>query len=198
MWDEVIILARERKFTTDELFQATKEGLLSSGYEGFTFSLLAERLEVSRGTLYKYYENKDELITDFMLFEMNVFLEELKEINDKESFEEQFEYLFLLMFKNQEIHQLIEMGSQVQTKSSKKAFENRAQLDQLHLEMYHILSQFIQKGKSEGKLKSNLPDSLLLGMIFQTVAIPNHFNIPSDEWVESIKEVIRHGMFTNM
>ena len=35
---------------------------------------VAEKLDVARGTLYKYYDNKNELITDFMLHEMNLYL----------------------------------------------------------------------------------------------------------------------------
>ncbi|HLU21663.1 MAG TPA: TetR/AcrR family transcriptional regulator [Bacillaceae bacterium] len=190
-------MARVRKFTTAELFQATKQGLLQFGYESFTFSLLAEQLEVSRGTLYKYYENKEELITDYMLFEMNLFLQELREIHHQNSFEEQFDFLFDLIFKNEEIHQLIAMGNQINTNISNKANENKKELDRLHLEMYQILSGFIQNGKKEGQLKSELQDSLLLGIIFQTVAIPNHSRVPKDEWVRSIKDIIRHGMFIN-
>ena len=72
-------MARERKFSTDDLFQASKQLLLQHGYEGFTFSLLADQFDVCRA-LYKYYENKEELITDFMIYEMGKFLFELKEI----------------------------------------------------------------------------------------------------------------------
>lgn len=57
-------MARERKFTRDDLYETTKYMLLENGYEGFTFSKLAEKLNVSRGAIYKYFNNKDELITD--------------------------------------------------------------------------------------------------------------------------------------
>lgn len=74
-------MARERKFTEEELFVAVKHILLAQGYEGFTFSLLADRLEVSRGAIYKYYENKESLITQFMVYEMDQFIHELEKIN---------------------------------------------------------------------------------------------------------------------
>lgn len=188
-------MARDRKFTTAELFQATKQGLLQHGYEGFTFSLLAEQLDVSRGTIYKYYDNKDELITEFMLEEMNMFLHDLKKINDIKHFEDQFNQLFFIMFKNQDIHSLIEIGSHIQMSRNKKVSENKKRLDKLHLDMYDILSEFINNGKKEGILKPELPDNLLLGIIFQTIAIPNHSRVPTEEWVHSIKEIISHGMF---
>jgi hypothetical protein len=75
--------------------------------------------------------------------------------------------------------------------------ENINKLERLHLEMYSSLQNFIQLGKKEQKLKSHLPDSLLLGFIFQSVTIPNHFGVPQSEWVQSIKEIIKNGMVIN-
>ena len=44
-------------------------------------------------------------------------------------------------------------------------------------------------------IKSHLSDAIILGMIFQTIAIPNHFGIPKDEWIASIREILSEGMF---
>ena len=106
-------MARERKFNTVELFHEAKHLLLLHGYDGFTFSLLADRMEVSRAALYKYYENKEELITDFMIYEMEEFLHDLKEIEKLEAFEEQFEFLIDLIFKKTDLHELIKAAQQV-------------------------------------------------------------------------------------
>lgn len=181
-------MARERKFSTDELFQATKELLLSHGYEGFTFSLLSDRLQVSRGALYKYYENKEELITNYIFYEMDQYLLKLKQINLHEDFEEQFHFLLNLMFSYSDIQKLIKIGQQVPGHQEKFGL--------IHLDMYQYLQGFIELGKKEGKLKRHLPNNLILGYIFQSVAIPNHSGIPYDQWASSIKEIICHGMFT--
>lgn len=188
-------MARDRKFSTSELFQTTTELLLQYGYEGFTFSILADHLEVSRGTLYKYYENKEELITDFMIHEMNLFLEELKNIHRIEGFEKQVDFLLELIFKNASIPHLIEIGKNIPSNLNQKVRDNQSKMEQQRFAMYHNLQAFIDLGRKEGKLKPNLPDSLVLGFIFQTIAIPNHFAIPRSEWVNSIKEMICHGMF---
>jgi TetR/AcrR family transcriptional regulator, repressor of fatR-cypB operon len=187
-------MARDRKFSTHELFQTTTELLLQYGYEGFTFSILAAQLEVSRGTIYKYYENKEELITDFMVHEMNLFLEELKNIHSIEGFEKQFDFLIDLIFKNASIPHLIEIGKHIPSNLNQKVRDNQAKLEQQRFAMYHNLQAFIELGRREGKLKHNLPDSLILGFIFQTIVIPNHFSIPRSEWINSIKEIICHGM----
>lgn len=186
-------MARERKINTVDLFQATKHLLLHYGYEGFTFSQLAERLEVSRGALYKYYENKEELITDFMVYEMEQFLFELKEIENHIGFEAQFDFLLNFIFEKTEIHHLIKIGQEVLVKSD----QSKDRLENLPLNLYQYLQSFIELGKKEGKLKPHIPNSLILGLILQTVAIPNHFGVPQAEWVQAIKETISQGMFTN-
>ncbi|CAG9609900.1 TetR/AcrR family transcriptional regulator [Pseudoneobacillus rhizosphaerae] len=187
-------MARERKFSTDELFQATKLLLLKHGYEGFTFSLLADYLHVSRGAIYKYYENKEELISEFMLYEMNEFLLDIKGIEQIDGFQDQLDFLIRIMFKNEKIQQLIEMGKEIPKSTNEKARVNKEKLDMLHLQMYHNLQGFVLKGKEEKKLNASIPDGLILGYIFQSVAIPNHFDIPQTEWVDSIKEMICHGI----
>ena len=189
-------MARERKFNTVELFHEAKQLILENGYDGFTFSLLADRMEISRAALYKYYENKEELITDFMIYEMEEFLRELSEIEKLEGFEKQFDFLMDLIFKKTEIQHLIKAAVHVLARLEHSNV-NKEKLKKLPLEMYKYLHSFILKGKEEGNLKTHIPDSLIVGFILQTVAIPNHFAIPHQEWLKSIKEIIRQGMFTN-
>lgn len=188
-------MARERKFSTDELYRATKQLLLQHGYEGFTISLLAERLDVSRGSIYKYFENKEELLTEYMIFEMDLFLRELKKAEFYQGFNAQFDYILNLIFENTEIHQIIGMGQSIPTNLTSKAQENKQRLDQQHLEMYQQLQGVISLGKKEQMLKGHLPDSVILGFIFQSITIPNHFGIPQTQWFSSIKEVLMSGLF---
>lgn len=190
-------MARERKFTIEDLFTAVKQILLERGYEAFTFSLLAERLDVSRGAIYKYYDNKEDVITDFMIYEMELFVHELKEIDNQNGFEEQFNFLINLIFEKKDVHRLIGVAQHILASYDEKASVNKEKLEKLPLEMYQCLQSFILLGKKERKLKPHISDSLMLGFIFQSIAIPNHYQVPQGEWVSSIKEMISHGMFAN-
>ena len=189
-------MARERKFNTVELYQETKNLLLEYGYDGFTFSQLAERMDVSRAALYKYYDNKENLITDVMVYEMEQFLRELKEIEKQAGFEKQFEFLMDLIFQKTDVHPLIKAAQQIVSRIDYSQ-ENKVKLEKLPLEMYSCLQSFISLGKAEGKIKTYLPDGLILGFIFQSVAIPNHYAVPQSEWIRSMKEIISKGMFSN-
>lgn len=190
----MIGLARERKFTLIELFQAVKNLLLKNGYEGFTFSILAEHLGVSRGTIYKYYANKDELITAFMIHELKAFLSELQYIDNYETFEDQFEFLMKQIFDRMNVHTFIEIGKQINGKSNQRVKKNQEELEKLHLEMYRLLQNFINLGKKEKVLKQDIPDSLILAYIFQSLTIPNHFHVPKEEWNRHLKELIKYGL----
>lgn len=191
-------MPRERKFSLEELFKATKDLLLIHGYEGFTFSLLAEKLHVSRGTIYKYYENKDELISDYMIDDMNHFLNDLKVIEQYHGFIEQFDFLLNTILERKAINQMILIFAQIPTNTTERAKQNQEVLFQLHQDMYRYLQSFIELGRKEEKLKSNIPDSLILGFIFQSVSIPNHFEVPHAEWAQSIKEIIKDGMLAHL
>ncbi|WP_419960896.1 TetR/AcrR family transcriptional regulator [Psychrobacillus sp. BM2] len=188
-------MARERKFTDDELFKATKLLLIGDGYDSFTFSKLASVMEVSRGSIYKYYENKDELISEFLMYEMNHFLQGFSELDKTGDFQTQLYLVIDFIFSHSEIHQVVEIINQIPKKSSDRDLSNQTQLNTYYINMYKQFQGLIEQGKKEQVIKSHLSDAIILGMIFQTIAIPNHFGIPNDEWIASIKEILSDGMF---
>ncbi|SFB13936.1 transcriptional regulator, TetR family [Lentibacillus halodurans] len=190
-------MARDRKFTKDSLFQATKDILLNHGYEGFTFSILAERLNVSRGALYKYYANKDELVMDYMLYHMHQFMEDLRGIQEYNDFTAQFNFVIHLMYKHSKIHQILKASQHIPAKTNLKTKTSKERLDHMHHDMYTQLQELIEQGRKEKILKPDIPDELILVLIFQLVEIPNLSGVTREEWVEKVTEILSHGMFTD-
>ena len=188
-------MARERKFTDERLFQVTKQLIISEGYEAFTFSKLAAILQVSRGSIYKYYENKDELISEFLMFEMNRFLTNFNNLEKTGDFQTQFNDLIDFIFEHSNIYEVVEIINQIPGNTTKRVENNKSKLSEYHVDMYEQFQGFIELGRKEKVIKSYLPTSVILGMIFQIIAIPNHYGIPQTEWVTSIKEILSHGMF---
>lgn len=190
-------MARERKFTDTELFNATKVIFIRDGYDSFTFSKLATVLNVSRGSIYKYYENKDELLSEFLTFEMNHFLKEFHALDKEGDFQTQFHVLIDFIFQHNSSNNILEIIKQIPVNSTGIIEDNKSRLSEYHVEMYKQFQGFIDLGRKEKVIKSHLPTAILLGMIFQTIAIPNHYSIPQEEWVASIKEILCHGIFIN-
>ena len=188
-------MTRERKFSTPEIFKATNSLLLRYGYEGFTFSLLAESLDVSRAAIYKYYPNKEELIIDYMVYEMTKMLIDLQKIDQSATFTAQLNELITLIFTYKDIHQILGMVHQFKESSSAVIMEKKKQLEKLHLDMYQSLEGLMVQGKKEKVLRDTLSNDVILGCIFQSIAIPNHRGIPENEWIQSIKDVVCYGIF---
>lgn len=189
-------MARERKFSTEDLFDLTKQLLLKHGYEGFSFGIIARQLNVSRGALYKYYDNKEALITDYMVFETEQFIERLKKINELPDFDTQFDYLLHLILDDSEVQQIRRMAMKIPDINHEKVKANKEKISSLHIDMYTALKSFVDLGKHDNHLKENLPEELILGFIFHAIDLPNSGNTPYPEWIEYVKEIICHGIFT--
>ncbi|MEO4054574.1 TetR/AcrR family transcriptional regulator [Solibacillus sp. CAU 1738] len=187
-------MARERKFSTADIFSETERLLLQLGYEGFTFKHLAERLNVSRAAIYKYYTNKEELIVDYMMEFMTGLIGEFKKIDQTSPFNEQLDTLLSIILRSKDMHQIFSMVHIIDGGDNEGVMQKLKMLDQMHVAMYVPLLNVVACGKKEGIVNENLASELVLGFIFQSIAIPNHSNIPKEQFEQSIRQMICHGV----
>ena len=187
-------LARERKFSTTEIFRETERLLLTVGYEGYTISLLAEALNVSRAAIYKYYTNKEELVVDFMLEHMEKMIRQFASIDSTQSFTVQLDEVLDIILESKDLHRIFSMAHVVDTKGKEEITKKMVRLNELHKEMYTPLQEMVNKGKEEGLLKESIPNALILAFIFQSIDLPNHMNIPEELFLQSIKTLVCSGI----
>ena len=190
-------MARERKFSTAELFRETERLLLSIGYEGFTVSLLADSLKISRAAIYKYYTNKDEVIFDFMIDKMTKLTNELQRLKEFHTFMEQLTTLLEIIFNSKDIHQVLGMAQMIEANGNEKIIQSKKVLEEQHYLMYAPLQTMIQLGKDEGLLNETIPNELLLSFIFGSIAIPNMNEMSKDQFLDAILQLVCHGIFKN-
>src|SRR5690606_8563502 len=100
------------------------------------------------------FDNKDELITAYMEYEMEQFMSDLVTMKKYHNFDEQLDCLLNVIFKYSEIHQLLSMIYQIPKTNHKRVNEKLEQLEGQHQHMYTILNNFIDLGRREGRLKS--------------------------------------------
>ncbi|WP_257471059.1 hypothetical protein [Bacillus tropicus] len=129
-----------------------------------------------------------------MVYETEKFVGKLKQINSFKAFEDQFDHLLHTILMDTEIHRIREIAIKLPKMNNKKTEANKKKINDLHQDMYYSLQSFVEKGKSESKLKQELPNDLILGFIFGIIDIPNHKNIPYSEWIKYIQEVVCHGI----
>ena len=186
-------MGRDKKFSTHDLWQATHELIVETGYQGFTMSRLAAKLHVSRAAIYKHYPNKEELLIDFMVEKMRYSVTLLSEIDFTQSFEHQLRDLLERMFQLKDLHQILGMASTIEDVSP-VITEKKQVLSAMHHELYAPLNQLITKGKEQGFIDHARNNFLLLGFIFQTIDIPNHAGLPLDTFIAEIQALILHGI----
>ena len=190
-------MARERKFSTKDIFSESKKLLLEHGYERYNIGLLAEKLNVSRAAIYKYYTNKDELIVDFMLDEMDEMIAEFNNIDSTATFEAQLNGVLNTIFNSKDLHQIFTYTHLIDAKDNEIISEKLEKLNALHIEMYKPLMGLIAKGKQENLIHQNLPESVMISFIFQSITIPNHMNEPKDIFLDSIRTLVLNGLYTH-
>ncbi|AEB30569.1 transcriptional regulator, TetR family [Carnobacterium sp. 17-4] len=189
-------MAREKKFSTDDIYLQTHNLLIKEGYEKFSFSLLAKSLKVSRAAIYKYYTNKDELISDYLVGQMKQMMEEFHQINLSLDFTDQFDQLFELIFKYREVHLISNaLPHDKMVISTEKQKQKELISGEVHGHFFNYIQQFIQTGKTNGYIKKEIPDSLIVGIIFHSINIPDHSNLSSKERAYFIKMIIKNGIF---
>lgn len=190
-------MARERKFSTEQLYQHMERLLLQHGYEGFTFSLLAETMNISRGAIYKYYENKDEMMYDYMVYVMEQFMSELHEIEDENTdFPTTFDRTVDLFFKYSKVHQIVAMSHSIHNDQSETIQADKQRLDLQHESMYECLERMINQGKKDGFIKSHIHARVIFGLLFRIINVPNHLGFDHAQWKTSMKEILKHGIYS--
>ncbi|MER1999905.1 MAG: TetR/AcrR family transcriptional regulator [Lysinibacillus sp.] len=190
-------MARERKFSTTDIFNETKQLLLDNGYERYNIGQLAEKLNVSRAAIYKYYTNKDELIVDFMLHEMDLMIEEFNNIDSTASFDEQLNGVLNTIFDSKDLHQILAFAHMIEAKDNTSIANKLETLNSLHLEMYKPLMRLIAKGKQDELIHQDLSESVMISFIFQSIQIPNHMNEPKETFLNSLRKLILNGLYTH-
>jgi TetR/AcrR family transcriptional regulator, repressor of fatR-cypB operon len=193
-WKEGYNMGRDRKFNEVDLFLCTKKLIIETGYEGFTIGQLASQLDISRAAIYKYYQNKDELLLDFMLDEMNHTLKSFSSIPEELPFLEKIDLLLQKIFKYKDLHSILGIQEGISTKNAPHLEAKKNQLSLMHRELYQPLMHLVQQGKSEGYMDMDMPNELLLGFIFQSIAIPNHSGMDTEELFNYTKKLILNGI----
>lgn len=186
-------MGRDKKFSTHDLWHATEELLLENGYAGFTMSLLAKKLNVSRAAIYKQYPNKEELIIEFMLEQMQASVDSLQQIDFQQPFEQQLADILERMFEFKDLHQILGMATTIEN-VSEIVEQKKQQLSGMHHALYEPLDRLINEGKSQGFIHPDQNNFILLGFIFQTIDTPNHLGLPLENFIQEIKNLILYGI----
>lgn len=74
---------REKELRRTLIVNAARSAFLSHGFEQTTMDKIAEEAEVSKGTLYLYYQNRDELLIAVVLEDVEKIADMLEQLSNK-------------------------------------------------------------------------------------------------------------------
>lgn len=182
-----------KKIEHKTLMQTTEKLLLEQGYGGFNFSLLSNRLNVGRSTLYEYYASKDELVADYMTELMVSYTEELKLIAEGTEAETQLIELIQLMIKYAHIHDVLQMIPLIQSDSQpvQKVKENFVKD---HLIIINYIIDIVEFGKRQSVIKEEIPTNILVNLLFNTINKPSSLDMDIHTWARWVWEIISAGV----
>ena len=130
-----------------------------------------------------------------MIDRMTKFVEDIKTIGEYNTFSEQLDTLLEIIFESKDIHQVLGMAQMIDANGNEKIIQKKKILEHQHFSMYAPLQQMIELGKKEEILNEAIPNELMLGLIFQSITIPNMNSIKQEKFIQAIKEMICHGIY---
>ncbi|MFC4711753.1 TetR/AcrR family transcriptional regulator [Planococcus dechangensis] len=187
-------MGRKRKINKLELFQSTEKLLLIYGYDQFHFKILAKELNVARSTVYDYFANKEELVTEYMCDLMGRVNLELIKLKPIQSPLDRLKRMLKVFFTFSHIHNVLQIAHVINRGTSEKVEQNMQKLDNYHHEFFGMIISWIQEGQEKGELRPEISSSIIAGLFFTSIQIPNMENLKPDEWREAIFQAICEGI----
>lgn len=150
----------------ERIHQATLTLVSKIGLAGLTMSKIGKAAKLGMGTIYTYFESKEEIINSlYQTLKKKHAIELYGDINPNQSFLEKFRTLFNAFFKyryfSQDENFFIDQckGSPALTELSKQLEENT----------YATVNDLLDEGKATGLVK-NIDNKLLIGFVTGGVA----------------------------
>lgn len=187
-------MARERKFTQEELFFATHKLMLILGYDQFSFLKLSEELQVSRSALYKYYKNKDALLRDYLNIKLEEMVNKMSSTKWAPNYNEKLSQLIYLIFEYADTHSISDM---IPTSRWTEINRNDPAVKRaitLHHQFFSFIESVIEEGKDKGILNQEIPSSIIIEMLFHSITLPNRAGLTELQRAEQITNIVLYGI----
>ncbi|NWL89644.1 MULTISPECIES: TetR/AcrR family transcriptional regulator [unclassified Paenibacillus] len=134
------------------------------GYDGTTIPMIAEKAQVGAGTIYRYFENKEQLVNELFQSCLESFLNKIKENFPYSSTDlrEQFHHIFQKMIEltKQDVYLVTFIESHCTghylTDQSREMFRS----------FLNFLSQFLDKGREQGIIVDHFPTQGLIAIVY--------------------------------
>lgn len=163
-----IIVNKEEKRRNIAL--ACRELLLEHGIDNLTISQMAKRAGVGKGTIYEYFENKEDIVFEIITTFVVEYEKRLEEIS-RESMpvKEKLFRFFNLLFENETAKKHLILYKEFLAISLMRESEEMLAFSEACREKFIIvLTRIIEEGQERGELRDTLPVSASSLLLFGT------------------------------
>lgn len=181
-----------RAKTIDELqlFQETEKIILESGYAGFHFKALSERLGVARSTIYNYYSKKEELITAFMVHQLQQVVDHMDGIIEEP---DPLWKLIRLFGKYVNIHQMMQVMPYIDKNATEQVQKSVKEMFALFQEMRGKITKILEQEQQMERVRKDIPVETLVGYVMASVRIP-YRHTSNEAWAKEVYQLVRDGL----
>jgi len=204
---------REKIQRHNEIIEAAEKRFFEKGYEKVSMDEIAQDLELSKPTLYLYFQNKDALFLEVVVRGLEDFVEEFKAATEKAKTGKEKTLAFINAFftfcrKNPDYYRLLIEARTLIVRTHKidpQSIPIARRFGELALENMNLIKNSIQLGVNDGTLRDDLEP--LQTAIFLGISCESAFqispdyeyllktnNIAFDQYFQNSIEVIMRGI----
>ena len=172
-------LQQLRENKQQQILKAALKVFAAHGYNGATINMIAKEAGIAKGLIYSYYESKEKLVEELIIFGMQKaasFLDDkpLKQLSTKKDFEGSLRNMINLFSKEQDFWRLYTMLVLQPNLAAKFKKEAMAFLEQ-YLGVYMV---YFQKKKSKNPMaEAMLFGTILDGLMFDLLIMPDEYPV---------------------
>ncbi|MFB5662932.1 TetR/AcrR family transcriptional regulator [Alteribacillus sp. HJP-4] len=152
----------------DQIIEAAVTVIAVNGYHHAQVSKIAKQAGVADGTIYLYFNNKEDILISLFEEKMGVFVEKIREkLKHAATMEEQLQVLVTMHFKQLAADKELAVVTQLELRQSNSSLRQR--INEVLKDYLTLMEEIILTGKRENIFSEELNEKLARQMIFGTL-----------------------------
>lgn len=182
------------------IFSAALEAFASHGFEGASYNQIIEKAGISKGAMYYYFDDKEDLFATVVRHELEEILQQFNKLPEVSSVEEFWQMLVDLISQTQAF--VIAEPLKIKLLRSLMKLRMEGRQSPLLRDLYEMgerfSAQLIKQGQGVGAVRTDLPSDLLVGLITAVDEAGDRWMIENLD-MGSVEEMGKYGLlFTDL
>ncbi|WP_332689678.1 TetR/AcrR family transcriptional regulator [Halalkalibacter lacteus] len=152
----------------NQIIEAAVKVIANHGYHQAQVSKIAKEAGVADGTIYLYFENKEDILTSLFEEKMGSFVSKIRDrITLESSINEKFLLLITMHFEQLQTDKQLAIVTQLELRQSNT--DLRLKINEILKDYLQLLEELLTEGKSNGYFRADLDNRLARQMVFGTL-----------------------------